>query len=132
MKSLKYKNNHGFLNVYLFKSCIFLKNYEWYTSRLMLHKHGGLDSRDQSRSRTSFVLRLTFLNWVEINFFFSRSRFFSQDFDASKFLSRSVEIFEICRGRLSLKMMKSLNGLRNVDMKIQKSTHFLIEIEINC
>ena len=24
-------------------------------------KHGGLDSRDQSRSRTSFVSRLTFL-----------------------------------------------------------------------
>jgi hypothetical protein len=29
-------------------------------------------------------------------------------------------------------MMKSLDGLRNLDEKIQKSTHFLIEIEANC
>ena len=84
---------------------------------------------------------------VEINFFFSWSRFlkfrlFSWEFEASRFLSRLlrhikiVEIcrdaVEICRGLLSLKMMKSLDGLRNLDKKIQKSTHFLIEIETNC
>jgi hypothetical protein len=87
---------------------------------------------------------------------FLKSRFFSQDFDASRFLSRllrRVEIVDICRdpsrfsrfvetlsrfveksrhcrGLLSRKMMKSLNGLRNLDEKIQKSTHFLIDT--NC
>jgi hypothetical protein len=29
-------------------------------------------------------------------------------------------------------MMKSLDGLRNLDEKILKSTHFSIEIETNC
>jgi hypothetical protein len=29
-------------------------------------------------------------------------------------------------------MIKSLDGLRNLDKKIQKSTHFSIEIETNC
>jgi hypothetical protein len=93
---------------------------------------------------------------VKINFFFSWSRFlklriFSQDFDALRFLSRllrRVEIVEICQNvsrlsrfvkksqhcqsLLSLKMMKSLDGLRNIDKKIQKSTHFSIKIETNC
>jgi len=106
-------------------------------------------------------------------FFLSRSRFlklrfFSRDFDASRFLSRlsrHVEIVEICRDAsrflrflrfvemqsrfvetlsrfveksrhcralVSLKMLKSLDGLRNLNEKIQKSTHFSIEIETNC
>ncbi len=76
---------------------------------------------------------------------FLKSRFFSRDFDASRFsrfvemqsrfvktLSRFVEKSRHCRGLLSLKMMKSLDGLRNLDEKIQKSMHFLIEIETNC
>jgi hypothetical protein len=46
--------------------------------------------------------------------------------------SRFVEKSWHCRGLLSLKMMKSLDGLRNLDEKIQKSTHFSIEIETNC
>jgi hypothetical protein len=89
---------------------------------------------------------------------FLKLRLFSRDFDASRFLSRlsrRVEIVKIyrdasrlwrfvkrqlifveksrhCRGLLSLKMMKSLDGLRNLDEKIQKSMHFSIEIETNC
>ena len=73
-----------------------------YTNPASLHKtkHGGLDSRDQSRlrSRTSFVSRQTFLNRRDCpscqdQLFFSRSKFlksrlFSRDFDASRFLSR--------------------------------------------
>ncbi len=47
-------------------------------------------------------------------------------------LSRFVKKSQHCRGLLSLKMMKSLDGLRNLDEKIQKSTHFSIEIETNC
>ncbi len=120
-------------------------------------KVGGLNSWDQSgsRSRTSIVSRLTFENRqgypsCQDQLFLSRSRFlksrfFSWDFDASRFLSRlsrRVEIVKICRdasrhcrdllrnldiveksrhcwGLLSLKMMKSLNGLRNLDEKIQ-------------
>jgi hypothetical protein len=77
-----------------------------------ISNHGGLDSRDQSRSRsrTSYVSRLTFLNCRDFldgrdQLFFSRSRFlksrfFSRDFDASRFLSRlsrHVEIVKICR-----------------------------------
>ena len=46
--------------------------------------------------------------------------------------SRFVEKSRHCRGLLSLKMMKSLNGFRNLEEKIQKSTHFSIEIETNC
>ncbi len=58
--------------------------------------------------------------------------------DASRFsrfvetLSRFVEKSRHCRSLLSLKMMKSLDGMRNLDEKIQKSTHFSIEIETNC
>jgi hypothetical protein len=79
-------------------------------------------------------------------------RLFSRDFDALRFLSRLSRPVKICRdpsrfvetqsrfveksrhcqGLLSLKMIKSLDGLRNLDKKIQKSTHFLIEIETNC
>jgi hypothetical protein len=43
--------------------------------------------------------------------------------------SRFVEKSRHCRGLLSLKMMKSLDRLRNLDKKIQKSTHFSIEIK---
>ena len=89
---------------------------------------------------------------------FLKLRLFSRDFDTSRFLSRlsrHVQIVKICqdalrllrfvetqsrfveksqhcRGLLSLKMMKSLGGMRNLDEKIQKSTHFSIEIETNC
>ncbi len=142
------------------------------------HKVGGLDSQDQSRSRsrTSIVSRLTFENcrdypsfrdqlfFISVEIF--QSRFFSRDFDASRFLSRLLRFAKTrrdfrdlsrcsqdlsrrcrdavetlsrfvkksrhCRGLLSLKIMKSLDGLRNLDKKIQKSTHFLIEIETNC
>ncbi len=89
---------------------------------------------------------------------FLKSRLYSRDFDASIFLSRllrRVEIVKICqdasrlsrfvetqsrfvekcrhcRGLLSLKMMKSLDGLRNLNKKMQKSTHFSIKIKTNC
>jgi hypothetical protein len=73
---------------------------------------GGLDSWDQSRSRsrTSFVLRLTLENRRDypscqdhlflspLRFF--KSRLFSRDLDVSKFLSRSlrqIETIEINR-----------------------------------
>ncbi len=99
---------------------------------LVLSKPGGLDSRDQSRLRTSLVSRPTFLKCPDFlngrdQLFFSQSRFLLR-------LSRRVKIcwdaVKICRqiwhcqGLLSLKMMKSLDGLRNLDEKIQKSTHF--------
>jgi hypothetical protein len=135
---------------------------------LVFCKSGGLNSWDQSRSRTSLVSRPTFLKCQDFlngqaQLSFSRSRFFklrlfSREFDASIFLSRlsrHVEIVEICqdasrllrfvetqsrfvkksrhcRDLLSLKMMKSLDRLRNIDEKIQKSMHFLIEIKTNC
>ncbi len=130
----------------------------------------GLDSRDQSRSRSrmSFVLRLAFLkcqdfldgrDWLCFSWSkFFKLRFFNWDLSLSRYLSRlsrRIEIVEICQdalrlsrfvemqsrfvekswhcwGLLSPKMMKSLNGLRNLDKKIQKSTHFSIEIETNC
>ncbi len=79
---------------------------------------------------------------------FLKPRLFSQDFVASIFLSRlsrRIEIVKICRDAsrfveksqhyqdlLSLNMMKSLDGLRNLDKKMQKSMHFLIKIETNC
>jgi hypothetical protein len=129
-------NSFSFQNMFAKCKCTFS------CSKSYWHNPGGLDSRDQSRSRTSFVSRLTFLNCRDILFFsrsrFLKSRFFSQDFDASRFLrfvktqSRFVEKSRHCRGLLSLKMMKSLDGLRNLDEKIQKSTHFSIEIETNC
>ncbi len=43
-----------------------------------------------------------------------------------------IEKSRHCQSLLSLKMMKSLDGLRNLDEKIQKSTHFSIEIKTNC
>jgi hypothetical protein len=79
---------------------------------------------------------------------FLKSRLLSQDFDSSRFLSRllrHIENVKICWEAarfvkkfghywdlLSLKMMKSLNQLRNLYEKMQKSTHFSIEIETNC
>ncbi len=50
-------------------------------------------------------------------------------------LSRRVKIVkksQHCQGLWSLKMMKSLDKLRNLDEKIQKSMHFSMEIETNC
>jgi hypothetical protein len=112
--------------------------------KLHFCKHGGLDSRDQSRSRSrmSFVSRLTFENrrecpscWDQL-FFFSVKIFKIETFqlrlwcieifveiveicrDAlrlSRFVetqSRFVEKSWHCRGLLSLKIMKSLDGLR--------------------
>ncbi len=80
-----------------------------------IYKPGHLDSRDQSRSRTSLVSRPTFLkcrNFLDSRdqLFFSRSRFlksrlFNRNLAVSRFLSRLskfsrfsrfVEIFEIC------------------------------------
>ncbi len=55
--------------------------------------------------------------------------------DLSRFVetqSRFVEKSWHCQSLLSLKMMKSLDRLRNLDKKIQKSTHFSIKIETNC
>ncbi len=104
---------------------------------LVLSKPGGLDSWDQSRLRTSLVSRPTFLKCPDFLdcgdqlFFFSVKIFV----EIVKICREAVEIWRqiwLCRGLLSLKMMKSLDGLRNLDEKIQKSTHFLIEIETNC
>jgi hypothetical protein len=79
----------------------------------MFFKHGGLDSRDQSRSRsrTSFMSRLIFENrrecpscWDQL-FFFSVEIFKIEIFKIETFQSRlgcvkifikTVEIFEIC------------------------------------
>jgi hypothetical protein len=60
-------------------------------------------------------------------------------------LSRRIEIQQICwdasrfveksqhyRDLLMVKMMESLDGLRNLDRKMQKSTHLSIKIETNC
>jgi hypothetical protein len=70
---------------------------------IQISKLGGLDVRDQSRSRsrTSIASRLTFENGRDYpsrrdQLFFSRSRFlksrlFSRDFVALRFLSRFVE-----------------------------------------
>jgi hypothetical protein len=68
------------------------------------NKHGGLDSRDQSRSRlrTSFVLRLTFENRRECPscqdqfFFCSRPRFFKSRLGYVKIFIKTVKIFKIC------------------------------------
>jgi hypothetical protein len=71
-----------------------------------ISKVGGLDSRDQSRSRSrmSFMSRLTFLKCRDFldggdQLFFSwsrflKSRFFNQDLAASRFLSRSSRLIE--------------------------------------
>jgi hypothetical protein len=59
------------------------------------------------------------------------SRFVKTHWD----LSRNINIIEKSwhhQDLLTLKMMKSLDGLRNLDKKMQKSTHFLISIETNC
>ncbi len=112
---------------------------------------GGLDVRDQSRSRsrTSITSRLTFENGrdypsrLDQLFFFSRSRFlksrlFSRDFVASRFLSRLsrfVKIVEICQdlSRRSQDLSRCSRDLsRNLDEKIQKSMRFSIKIETNC
>ncbi len=57
----------------------------WYVCAFIHFKHGGLDSRDQSRSRsrTSFVSRLTFENRRECPSYWDQLFFFS------------VEIFKI-------------------------------------
>ncbi len=125
-------------------------------------KVGGLDSRDQSRSRTSIVSRLTFENrrdypscWDQL-FFISveifkieifqsrlwrveifveivetrrdcrdllrRVEIFKMQSRFVKTLSRFVEKSQHCRGLLSLKMMKSLDELRNLNKKIQSTS----------
>jgi hypothetical protein len=86
---------------YAREDSIFSKNLHWRSiSFWLFSKVGGLDSRDQSRSRSrmSFVSRLTFENrrecpscWDQL--FFSRSRFlkprfFNRDLSLSRYLSR--------------------------------------------
>ncbi len=123
-------------------------------------KPGGLDSWDESRSRSRFLdlLRWTlrkcrdFLDYREKLFLspsrFLKSRLFSWDFVMLRFLlrlSRRIEIVKICwdisrfvrkswhYGKiLSTKMMKSFEELRILMRNMQKSTYFLIEIEMNC
>ncbi len=63
--------------------------------------------------------------WDLLRFVEMQSRFVEM-------LSRFVEKSWHCWGLLSLKMIKILNKLRNLDEKIQKSTHFSIKIETNC
>jgi hypothetical protein len=112
-----------------------------------INKHGGLNSQDQLRSRTSFVSRLTFENYQECpscrdQLFFSWSRFlklrlFNPDLAASIFssrlliFSRFVEFFKICwdfsrfteisrhyRDFFSYFTIKNLDKLRNLDQQI--------------
>ncbi len=64
------------------------------------NKVGGLDGRDQSKSRTSIVLKtVEIILHVEINFFLSRSRFiksrfFNRDLTLSRYLLRSSRYIE--------------------------------------
>ncbi len=125
----------------------------WKIRKCKIHKLGGLDVRDQPRSRlrTSIASRLTFENGQDYpsrrdQLFFSRSRFlklrlFSRDFVASRFLLRLsrhieiVKIVEICRdlSRRSWDLSRCSRDLsRNLNKKTQKSMHFSIEIETNC
>ncbi len=48
--------------------------------------------------------------------------------DASRFVKKSWHYWNL----LSLNMMKSLDWLRNLDKKMQKSMYFFIDIETNC
>jgi hypothetical protein len=98
--------------------------FDWSYVRLII-KVGGLDSRDQSRSRTSYVSRRTFLNCRDFLdgrdqlFFFSVEIFKIEIFQSRLWrveifveivetrrdcqdLSRHVEIFEICRDAVEI------------------------------
>ncbi len=92
---------------------------------LVIVKHGGFDSRNQSRLRTSFMSRLTFENRWECpscqdQLFFSRLRFlksrlFSQDWRVI-FLSRLSRRVKICwdTSRLSRFVESSWDLSRNL------------------
>ncbi len=114
---------------------------------IIVTKLGGLNVRDQSRSRprTSITSRLTFENGQDYPscrdqlFFFSvetlSRRDFCQDCRDTSRLSRFVEIVKICwdLSRRSRDLSRcSWDLSRNLDEKIQKSMHFSIKIETNC
>ncbi len=100
-------------------------------------------NRDRDRERPSrrdvLLKTVEIIHHVEINFFFSRSRFlksrlFSRDFVASRFLSRPsrhieiVKIVEICRDAVEMQSRFVEKSRR----ENTKSMHFSIEIEKNC
>jgi len=114
-------------------------------------KPGGLDSRDQSRLRTSLVSRKTFLKcqdfldgWDQLFFSwlrFLKLRLFSWEFDVLRFLSRllrRVAIVKICRDLRNLDIVEAfwVWKLWNVstywEISTRKYTHFLTEIQTNC
>jgi hypothetical protein len=155
---LKTSSYHCLFRMKEKRSCLWIMssvNFSTFNSRKTdfvewnIFKFGGLDSRDQSRSRsrTSFVSRLTFFKCRDYpsrrdQLFFSRSRFlklrfFSQDLSSSRYLSRSsrqigtVEIFEICRDFLKFIeisqhyrdflryfRIKNLDKLKNLDREL--------------
>ncbi len=95
-------------------------------------KLGGLDVRDQSRSRTSIASSLTFENGRDYPS--RRDQLFFFSVEISK-----IETFQsrLCRVKIFVEIVETQSRCsrdlsRNLDEKIQKSMHFSIEIETNC